>query len=211
FNKMMSRILTIAALAASAAAHFTLDYPLTRGFNEDNEPQFCGGFTTPGRRSPFPLGAAGINIDSHHDTANVIALISFDANPQNITQFSNSSNGAQLTSFIKLDKQGEACIPVNIGALGIANVVNGTNATIQIQFDGGDGNLYQCADVTLISGFTVPSNVTCAASATASASGTAPASASGTAPASTASANAASQVQAGLGVGIAGFLAAMIL
>lgn len=31
---MMSRILTITALAASAVAHFTLDYPLTRGFNE---------------------------------------------------------------------------------------------------------------------------------------------------------------------------------
>lgn len=67
-------------------------------------------------------------------------LISFDANPQNITQFSNSSNGAQLTNFIQLTKQGDACIPVNVQSLGLSNVGNGTNATIQIQFDGGDGN-----------------------------------------------------------------------
>lgn len=70
-------------------------------------------------------------------------------------------------------------------------------------------SVYQCADVTLISGFTVPSNVTCAASATAS--GTGAPSASGTTPASTPSTNAASRAQAGLGVGIVGFLAAMIL
>ncbi|KAG8736986.1 hypothetical protein FRC10_008672 [Ceratobasidium sp. 414] len=206
---MMTRALAIVSLIAGAAAHFTLDYPLTRGFNEDIENKFCGGFNTVGPRSPFPLGAAGINIDSHHDTANVIALISFDPNPQNITQFSNSSNGAQLTGFIKLNQQGEACLPVNIQSLGLSNVSNGTNATIQIQFDGGDGNLYQCADVTLISGLSAPSNVTCAGGATSSPS----ASASSTAPASTRSANAAVgvRVQAGIGAGLAGLLAAMAL
>ncbi|CAE6352026.1 unnamed protein product [Rhizoctonia solani] len=162
----MTPIFAIAALAAAASAHFTLDWPPTRGFNEDIENQFCGGFLNAGARSPFPLGAAGVNIGSTHDTANVIVLISFDANPQNITQFSNSSNGAQLTSFIKLDKQGEACIPVNIQSLGLSNVANGTNATIQIQYDGGDGNLYQCADVTLLSNFAAPSNVSCASNVT---------------------------------------------
>ncbi|KAG9128298.1 hypothetical protein FRC07_001233 [Ceratobasidium sp. 392] len=205
---MMTRVIAVASLVAGAAAHFTLDYPLTRGFDEDIENRFCGGFNTPGHRSPFPLGAAGINIDSHHDTANLIALISFDSNPQNLTQFSNSSNGAQLTSFIRLDKQGEACLPVNIQSLGLSNVSNGTNATIQIQFDGGDGNLYQCADVTLVEGFTVPSNVTCAASATSSQT----ASASSTAPASTASANAAVGTHAQVGLaGFVGLLAAMFL
>jgi hypothetical protein len=34
FTKMMTRIIAIASLVASAAAHFTLDYPLTRGFDE---------------------------------------------------------------------------------------------------------------------------------------------------------------------------------
>ncbi|QRV76122.1 nucleoporin-interacting protein NIC96 [Ceratobasidium sp. AG-Ba] len=205
----MARIIAIASLVASAAAHFTLDWPPTRGFDEDIENRFCGGFNTPGPRSPFPLGAAGINIDSHHDTANLIALISFASNPQNLTQFSNSSDGAQLTNFIRLTKQGEACIPVNIESLGLSNVSNGTNATIQIQFDGGDGNLYQCADVTLVSGATVPSNVTCAGSATSSPSP----SASGTAPTSTGSTNAAvgSRAQVGLGAGFAGLLAAVFL
>ncbi|EUC53836.1 nucleoporin-interacting protein NIC96, putative [Rhizoctonia solani AG-3 Rhs1AP] len=79
---IMTRAFAMAALAASASAHFTLDWPATRGFNEDIENQFCGGFSNAGARSSFPLGAAGVNIDSTHDTANVIVLISFDANPQ---------------------------------------------------------------------------------------------------------------------------------
>ncbi|CUA77477.1 hypothetical protein RSOLAG22IIIB_02492 [Rhizoctonia solani] len=203
---MMTRVFAIAALAATATAHFTLDWPPSRGFNEDIENQFCGGFNNVGTRSSFPLGAAGVNIDSHHDTANVIVLISFDSNPQNITQFSNSSNGAQLTSFIKLDKQGEACLPVNIQSLGLSNVSNGTNATIQIQFDGGDGNLYQCADVTLLSNFVAPSNVSCASSATGTATSSG-AAATSTSPSGSGNGALATQASAALAFGVAGLLA----
>ncbi|CAE6495245.1 unnamed protein product [Rhizoctonia solani] len=221
---MMTRFFAMAALAASAAAHFTLDWPRTRGFDEDIENQFCGGFSSAGARSPFPLGASGVLIDSagarspfplgasgvlidsHHDTANVIVLISFDANPQNITQFSNSSNGAQLTNFIKLEKQGEACLPVNIQSLGLSNVSNGTNATIQIQYDGGDGNLYQCADVTLLSDFTAPSNVTCASGATGTVSSTG-AAATSTSPSGSGNGALTTQASAGLALGVAGLLA----
>ncbi|CAE6454097.1 unnamed protein product [Rhizoctonia solani] len=203
---MMTRFFAMAALAASAAAHFTLDWPRTRGFDEDIENQFCGGFSSAGARSPFPLGASGVLIDSHHDTANVIVLISFDANPQNITQFSNSSNGAQLTNFIKLEKQGEACLPVNIRSLGLSNVSNGTNATIQIQYDGGDGNLYQCADVTLLSDFTAPSNVTCASGATGTVSSTG-AAATSTSPSGSGNGALTTQASAGLALGVAGLLA----
>ncbi len=35
------------------------------------------------------------------------------------------------------------CIPVDIAALGINGVQNGTKATIMVQFNGGDGELYQ--------------------------------------------------------------------
>ncbi|KAF8708244.1 hypothetical protein RHS03_04195, partial [Rhizoctonia solani] len=202
---MMTRVFAMAAMAASAAAHFTLEWPRTRGFDEDIENQFCGGFPNAGPRSSFPLGASGVVIDSTHDTANVIVLVSFDANPQNITQFSNSSNGAQLTSFVKLEKQGEACIPVNIQSLGLSNVSNGTNATIQIQYDGGDGNLYQCADVTLLSDFTAPSNVSCASSA----SGTTTSGGAAATSTSPSGSNGAltTQASAGLALGVAGLLA----
>ncbi|KAH7345170.1 hypothetical protein B0J17DRAFT_638638 [Rhizoctonia solani] len=203
---MMTRVFAMAALAASAAAHFTLDWPRTRGFDEDIESQFCGGFTSAGARSSFPLSASGVLIDSHHDTANVIVLISFDANPQNITQFSNSSNGAQLTNFVKLEKQGEACLPVNVQSLGLSNVANGTNATIQIQYDGGDGNLYQCADVTLLSDFTAPSNVTCASSTTGTVSSSG-AAATSTSPSGSGNGALATQASAGLALGVAGLLA----
>ncbi|KAF8761820.1 Ctr copper transporter family [Rhizoctonia solani] len=195
---MMTRVFAMAAMAASAAAHFTLEWPRTRGFDEDIENQFCGGFPNAGPRSSFPLGASGVVIDSTHDTANVIVLVSFDANPQNITQFSNSSNGAQLTSFVKLEKQGEACIPVNIQSLGLSNVSNGTNATIQIQYDGGDGNY-----VTLLSDFTAPSNVSCASSA----SGTTTSGGAAATSTSPSGSNGAltTQASAGLALGVADF------
>jgi len=47
-----------AALLCSSAvmAHFTLDYPVSRGFNDDAEPTGpCGGFDAVANRSQFPL------------------------------------------------------------------------------------------------------------------------------------------------------------
>jgi hypothetical protein len=39
---MFKSVLSVALLAAVANAHFTLDFPKTRGFDEDKEPEFCG-------------------------------------------------------------------------------------------------------------------------------------------------------------------------
>lgn len=38
---MKSFVLSALALASAASAHFTLDYPTTRGFDEDLEPSAC--------------------------------------------------------------------------------------------------------------------------------------------------------------------------
>jgi len=55
---------------------------------------------------------------------------------------------------------GENCWNIDLEKLNIG-LTNGTEATILIQYDGGDSNLYQCADVVLLSNYTVPSNETC--------------------------------------------------
>jgi len=150
----LSKVIAFSVSVAPVLAHFTLDYPQTRGFNEDMEPEFCGGFPVSTNRSKFPLAGGMIEIDSHHTQSVFVTLISFDANPTNFAQFNTSPSGQSygfLKPFIQLQGTGEMCVPVNISALGVSGVGDGTNATIQVQFNGGDGDLYQCADVTLTS------------------------------------------------------------
>ncbi|GAA5959824.1 hypothetical protein JCM3765_000114 [Sporobolomyces pararoseus] len=163
--KFTTTALSLFALPA-VLAHFTLDYPQTRGFDEDIEPQFCGGFnSTSSTRAPFPVSGAGsILIDSHHPTAQVAVLISFDENPTSIQQFTKFDNGTSyglLQNFENLSSEGEYCLNVDIGSLKLG-VANGTAATIQVEFNGGDGALFQCTDVILVSDYSAPSNVTSA-------------------------------------------------
>ncbi|ORY89067.1 hypothetical protein BCR35DRAFT_262814 [Leucosporidium creatinivorum] len=182
----MKSFLALAALVPLAAAHFTLDYPATRGFDEDLEPQFCGGFPdVSSTRQPFPLsGSAPILIDSHHPSAQVGILISLDSNPTSFDNFTTTSTGdaiPMLLPFGQITGTGEFCFNVDVGSLGLSNVTNGTVATIQVEFNGGDGLLLQCTDIVLVSDYTVPSNVTCAnATATTSASDSASSSATAT-------------------------------
>lgn len=63
---LASSLSVLLASASCALAHFTLDYPTTRGFTEDIEDQFCGGFKDPSsNRTSFPLnGTSSIAIDA---------------------------------------------------------------------------------------------------------------------------------------------------
>ncbi|BGO93833.1 hypothetical protein NBRC10512_004622 [Rhodotorula toruloides] len=167
-------LVAAAALPLLASAHFTLDYPYTRGFDEDLEPQFCGGFNTPSSsRTPYPLsGSAPLLIDSHHPTADVAVLISFDQNPSNFSAFNQTSEGqgyGLLKPFGRINGQGEFCFNVDIASLGVNGLQNGSVATIQVEFNGGDGALFQCSDIVLITNYSAPSNITCS-NATSSAS-----------------------------------------
>ncbi|GAA97288.1 uncharacterized protein L969DRAFT_84278 [Mixia osmundae IAM 14324] len=175
------------AFCVPALAHFTLDYPTARGFDEDIEPQFCGGFanvgspsTTPGERQPFSLGQSVLNIDSHHNTAQVALTLSYAQAPTAFSDFNVS-----ISPSFTLQGQGNWSFPVDLGTLSPAPV-NGTNATIQIFFNGGDGALYQCSDVVLLSGFTTPSDVS-TTNSTQTGTSDAPASSSSSTPSSGAS------------------------
>ena len=73
-------------------------------------------------------------------------LISIVQDPTNFSVFSNGSDASNIpfaVPFFQTSGEGAACIPIDIGKLGISGVGNGTNVTIQVQFDGGDGNLFQ--------------------------------------------------------------------
>lgn len=78
-------------------------------------PEFCGGFNqTSATRTPFPLSGKGsILIDSHHPTSQVAVLVSLDANPTSIQQFTQLANGTSyglLQPFESLSGEGEVCL-----------------------------------------------------------------------------------------------------
>ncbi|WOO84715.1 putative protein [Vanrija pseudolonga] len=153
---VLKAVLASSVLASSAVAHFTLDYPPTRGFDDDKEPQFCGGFNTVSSvRNPFPLNGAPVWIDSHHTLASVATFVSNKTSPSNFSDFTNVTNYFQV-------KNGEYCWGIDFEGLGFTN---GSEVTVQIQYNGGDGNLFQCTDLVLLSDYTIPTNRTCATDA----------------------------------------------
>ncbi|ORX34762.1 hypothetical protein BD324DRAFT_634860 [Kockovaella imperatae] len=166
----------IALLAAVglASAHFTLDYPTSRGFDDDNEPEFCGGFTNVETRQPFPLMNGPIWIDSHHTAATLDAFLSVNQNPTSFNDFNTTSNGTAIpmvTNFFQIKEPGEFCWNVSLANLGIG-LQNGSLVTLQIQYDGGDGELYQCTDLILLSDYTAPADRRCPIDATSDPTGT---------------------------------------
>ncbi|KZT51065.1 hypothetical protein CALCODRAFT_153824 [Calocera cornea HHB12733] len=156
-------LLSLAFAAAPALAHFHLNYPPPRGpFVAQMELSFCSDYPT-GARSPFPLDSGFVDITSEHPSAIVGFYISFDADPTTFVQFNTTDNGTSypmLKPFFSMNWEGELCLPVDAESVGLP-IVNGTNATIQVQFNGGDGNLFDCADVVLITNYTVPSTASC--------------------------------------------------
>ncbi|KAI5451298.1 hypothetical protein NCC49_001894 [Naganishia albida] len=156
---MFANTLFCSLLAASSAfAHYTLDFPTSRGFVDEDEVKFCGGFNSPSTaRTPFPLsGNAPVQWDSHHAIGTVGIYISTEENPTNWSDFSTTMAKNWFTG-----PNGAACANIDMGMLNM-NLTNGSLVTIQMVANGGDGNLYQCADLVLIEGYSVPENVTCA-------------------------------------------------
>jgi len=163
---MLFKTLALLACAAGATAHFQMQFPTPRGpFVEPNEINFCDSYTDAvSNRSLFPLDSGYITLNSEHPMWTAAVLISIDQNPTNFSVFNISSTGVQLpfaVPFFQTTGEGLACIPVDIGKLNIPGIGNGSNVTLQVQFDGGDGNLFQCTDVTLSSSFSIPSSDNC--------------------------------------------------
>ncbi|KLO13937.1 hypothetical protein SCHPADRAFT_903702 [Schizopora paradoxa] len=162
--KVSSPLLVFAAVAS---AHFQLQFPVPRGaFVASNEPNFCDGYqNSVNNRSTFPLNGGFISYKSGHPHSTNAVLISIDQDPQSFSAFNTSSTGVQLpfaVPFFELNTAGTFCFPLNIGDLNIQGVTNGSNVTIQVMYNGGDGNLFQCSDLTLVEDFSIPSNISCA-------------------------------------------------
>jgi len=162
---MLFSAVVLSSLALSVSAHFQMHFPEPRGpFVEDNEPTFCDGFNNAvDNRTVFPLDNGFIVMNSEHPQWTAGVLISIEQNPTNFSVFNKSTTGVSLPlvhQFFQASGEGLFCFPLDIGAANISGVGDGTNVTIQVEFNGGDGNLFQCADLTLSKSVQLGSNVT---------------------------------------------------
>ncbi|KAG0697167.1 hypothetical protein DFH29DRAFT_947627 [Suillus ampliporus] len=205
----LSSIVVAAVLSTAVQAHFQLQYPIPRGpFVQDSEPTFCDGYTNAvSNRTVFPLSNGIINMNSEHPLWTAGVIVSTDQNPNNFSDF-NSSSGYQIgVQYFQQSGEGKYCFPIDLAVANIAGVQDGANVTIQVVFNGGDGTLYQCADLTLSANMTVPpanatsgcTNVTTSSSTATSTSSTA-----------TSSSSAGKGAEVGSGV-IAGVFSMMML
>ncbi|KAK8216068.1 hypothetical protein IWZ01DRAFT_539017 [Phyllosticta capitalensis] len=134
---------------ALASAHFLMDWPPARGFNDDKAGEYpCGGFDTPSsNRTMIPLNAPfPIQLDMHHTEANVQVLIGLgnDVGP---------AFNYVLRPLVRERGPNQFCLGGMVvpAMLGNMNITDGMNATIQVVTNGDpDGGLYQCADVMLM-------------------------------------------------------------
>ncbi|KAM6497907.1 hypothetical protein JOM56_005855 [Amanita muscaria] len=129
---------------AVANAHFLLDFPLPRGlFVDDQETNFCGGYanaTT--NRTAYPLAGGYFSIFSAHPQWTLGVFLATDA-------ANTFDDFKQIKPFFTQSGEGDFCFPLNFTSPNATGLTNGENVTIQVVFDGGDGTLYQCADLTL--------------------------------------------------------------
>ncbi|KAK4513326.1 Ribosome biogenesis ATPase rix7 [Mucor velutinosus] len=189
----MSQRLCIAVLVValvslqSVLAHYTITYPNSRGFDETKEPTApCGGFDTVGTRTPFPLKGGFVEISSGHTSYSYVVNLLVE-NAPTTADFSNSTANVQVATGSRSYPQA-ACLSLdNLSKNAAAKA--GANATIQVVYNGGDGELYQCIDVTLADNVGNWNNSMCVnadgSSTASSGSGSGSASASGSAAAST--------------------------
>ncbi|KAK0208518.1 hypothetical protein DFS33DRAFT_1304059 [Desarmillaria ectypa] len=151
----MKFFLLAAVFASVVSAHFQLQFPDPRGaFNEDNEPTFCDGYNSVAQnRTEFPLDSGFFSLNSEHPTWTAAVYLSTSSNPTSFDDFK------QIVPFFQLQGEGIFCLPLNLSSTNATGLTNGQNATIQILFNGGDAQLYQCADLTLLSNFSLSQSI----------------------------------------------------
>ncbi|KAH8100550.1 hypothetical protein BXZ70DRAFT_937798 [Cristinia sonorae] len=145
----------LSGLLTVVSAHFQLQFPPPRGpFIEKQEPNFCDSYTSVVNRTQFPLSGGFISLNSEHPKWTFGVIVSTSQNPTSFNDFS------QAVNFTGEAGEGAFCLPVDLSA-SMSGLTDGQNITIQAVYDGGDGQLYQCSDLTLSSSFTIPSDVAC--------------------------------------------------
>ncbi|KAI9347821.1 hypothetical protein DFJ73DRAFT_836445 [Zopfochytrium polystomum] len=148
-SSLLSAVLVLAAAAASGVdAHVKWLSPTPRGtFNEALEvlPP-CGGQAL-GSRTTFPIENGTVKFTSFHATAvvNFTLAVSPTASYSPLESDFNIPYGPGVATYSP--KGTYTTAPFNL--TGLPGVVPGAFVTLRMIYDGGDSNLYQCADVVI--------------------------------------------------------------
>ncbi|KAB8218382.1 hypothetical protein BDV33DRAFT_125996 [Aspergillus novoparasiticus] len=143
---MKLSILSLASLAPLVSAHFKLNYPTSRGFDEDKMSQFpCSGLSQSSERTKVSLSAGDLPVAltmGHSQTA-VEVLLALGNDP-------GTNFNITLHPTFRVEGLGSFCLP-NItfdeSIVGV-KLTDGMNATLQVQSNGDpSGGLYACADI----------------------------------------------------------------
>ncbi|KAF9270455.1 hypothetical protein L218DRAFT_35682 [Marasmius fiardii PR-910] len=125
---MLFRAVFQLSLLFLTAAHFQLQFPPPRGaFVENNEPNFCDGYTTPAsNRTKLSMTNSYISLTSEHPSWVVTVLLANTANP---TSFDNFT---QATPFTKNSGEGTFCMPFSLTNSNVTGLQDGQNVTLQV-------------------------------------------------------------------------------
>ncbi len=78
-----------------------------------------------------------------YDLYAVGGIIATVQNPDSFDNFKANNAFQYVVPFFKTSGEGGFCFPLDLAAQNISGVQDGANVTIQLIFDGGDGQLYQ--------------------------------------------------------------------
>ncbi|PWY83446.1 putative GPI anchored protein [Aspergillus heteromorphus CBS 117.55] len=139
-------LLSLAALAPLAAAHFQLKYPPSQGGSEEQMVNFpCGGGTSSSNRTQVSISAGSfpVALSLGHSQTALEVLLALGTDP-------GSNYNIVLQKTFEVQGLGAFCLPhvvFNKSILG-RDITDGMNATVQVQSDGDPtGGLYACADI----------------------------------------------------------------
>ncbi|EGX50890.1 hypothetical protein TWF173_011091 [Orbilia oligospora] len=123
--------------------------------SEDNKAP-CGSVSGPTTRADFPLVGGAVALSIADDAWNVVFRIAYGNNPTTQSAF-NTFVPARVDAI----EPGHQCYK----APTIANVAEGTNATIQMEYwsndSGKDESFFACADITLVGATAFADTIPC--------------------------------------------------
>ncbi|RKF54319.1 Uncharacterized protein OnM2_098015 [Erysiphe neolycopersici] len=145
FFSLTNFVSTLLVLTTSSLAHFAVEYPAPRGYNEETTNQFpCGGLNEVStQRTLYPITGGAIGIEVGHARTNIEVLIAFESEPT--TKFKTILR----KTFTQMGT-GKFCM-TNVNMPVELDIHEGTNATIQVitnSDDDGIGGYYSCSDIT---------------------------------------------------------------
>ncbi|KKY22586.1 putative gpi anchored [Phaeomoniella chlamydospora] len=143
-------------LASVVSAHFVLDYPTARGFDEDTLVNFpCGGQNSvSSNRTTVSTDGFAIELTMGHDEAAVEVLLGLGNDP-------GESFNIVLKQTFREEGLGSFCLS-DVTLPSSLNLTDGQNATLQVITNGDpDGGLYNCADITFSTATTESVPSTC--------------------------------------------------